>query len=76
MQLKSLVQGRTSRPWVILWLEHFEVDPVLAATLKGQIEKKISWLKPKVLVTSRKLWKGRGLPGMSVRSLSGAPWSG
>lgn len=75
VHLKSLVQGRTSRPWVILWLEGAEVDQVLATTLKGLIEKKLSWLKPKVQVTSRKLWK-EGLPGLTVRSLAGAPWQG
>ncbi len=76
VHLKSLLRDRTTRPWVILWLEGIEADPPFATTLTSLIEKKLSWLKPKVWVTSRKLWKGRELPGMSVRSLSGAPWSG
>ena len=73
IHLKSLFHERDARPFIIFWLEA-EIDPPLATTLTGLIERRLRWLNPRVLVTSRKLW--RGLPGVSVRSLAGAPWTG
>lgn len=71
--LKTLFD-RAERVLVVLWLESFELQPALAMTLEGLIERKLQWLKPKVLVTSRALW--RGLPGLTVESMDGAPWRG
>lgn len=71
--LKTLFE-RTERVLVVLWLESFELQPALALTLEGLIERKLQWLKPKVVVTSRALW--RGLPGLTVESMGGAPWRG
>jgi hypothetical protein len=74
VHLKSLFQNREVRPFVILWLEGVHVEPALATTLTVLIERRLAWLKPKVIVTSRRLW--RGLSGLTVRSLAGAPWQG
>lgn len=74
VHLKSLFQERAAKPIVVLWLEGLEVDPALAINLTALIERKLSWLKPKVLVTSRKLWGG--FAGLRVSSLAGAPWQG
>jgi hypothetical protein len=74
VHLKSLLQDRASRPFVTLWLEGIEVQPALATTLTSLIERKLAWLKPKVVVTSRALWRGQA--GLTVRSLAGAPWQG
>jgi len=74
VHLRSMFEARATRPLVVLWLEGVELQPALATTLTALIEKKLVWLKPKVLVTSRALW--RGLAGLEVRSLAGAPWSG
>jgi hypothetical protein len=74
IHLKTVFQERVSRPLVVLWLEGIEVQPALATTLTSLIEKKLVWLKPKVLVTSRALW--RGMAGLAVHSLAGAPWTG
>jgi len=74
VHLKTLLQERAKRPRVVLWLEGIELQPAMATTLTALIEKRLGWLKPSVLVTSRALWKG--LPGVTVRSLTGAPWQG
>ncbi len=74
LHLKSLFHGRKVRPSVIFWLEGDDVAPALATTLTGLIERRLRWLNPKVIVTSRRLW--RGLSGLTVRSLAGAPWTG
>lgn len=65
---------RDERIIVVLWLESFELEPTLALTLTTLIKRKLSWLRPKVVVTSRELW--RGMPGLLVESMQGAPWRG
>lgn len=72
--LKSLFHERNARPFVVFWLEGAEIEPALATTLTGLIERRLKWLNPRVLVTSRRLWKG--LPGLTICSLAGAPWTG
>jgi hypothetical protein len=74
VHLRALFQERSSRLLVVFWLEGLEVQPALATTLTALLEKKLTWLKPKVIVTSRALWTG--FPGLTVRSLAGAPWQG
>jgi len=73
VHLKALFD-RDERVLVVLWLESFQLDRPLATTLKARIEHKLRWLKPNVIVTSRALW--RGLGGLAVESMDGAPWSG
>lgn len=73
VHLKTLFD-RDERVLVIFWLESFQLDPQLASTLMGLIKRKLHWLNPKVIVTSRALW--RGLGGLTVESMDGAPWSG
>ncbi|HWO25596.1 MAG TPA: hypothetical protein VNO30_42945 [Kofleriaceae bacterium] len=78
VHLKALFD-RDERVFVTFWLETIRLDPTLAMTLKTQIEKKLRWLNPSVIVTSRALWpqmRGHGLPGLSVESMQGAPWRG
>jgi hypothetical protein len=72
--LKSLFRERSAKPVVVLWLEGIELQPAMATSLTSLIERKLHWLKPKVVVTSRKLWAG--FAGLRVRSLAGAPWQG
>jgi len=73
VHLKTLFD-REERIHVVLWLESFRLDPAMAVTLTGLIERRLHWMKPKVLVTSRTLW--RGMPGLGVESMGGAPWRG
>jgi hypothetical protein len=62
---------------VVFWLEAFQLDRPLATTLKGLIERKLAWLKPSVIVTSRELWREMGgMSELSVESMEGAPWRG
>jgi hypothetical protein len=77
VHLAALLHDRapgSARPLVILWLEDHGLEPAYATSLQSQIERRLRWLNPRVLVTSRRLWKG--MAGMSVRSLAGAPWQG
>lgn len=73
VHLKTMFD-REERLLVILWLESFYLDPTLASTLAGLIKRKLHWLKPNVIVTSRALWPG--MPGLTVDSMHGAPWRG
>jgi hypothetical protein len=73
VHLKTLFD-RDERVLVVLWLESFQLDPAMAVTLTGLIERRLHWMKPKVLVTSRAFWSG--MPGLTVESMDGAPWSG
>lgn len=76
LHLKTLFD-RGERVIVVLWLESFELKSVLALTLAALIQRKLSWLKPKVVVTSRGLWREMGgMAGLSVESMQGAPWRG
>jgi hypothetical protein len=72
--LKSLFRERCTKPVIVLWLEGIEVQPAMATSLTSLIERKLLWLKPKVVVTSRKLWAG--FAGLHVRGVAGAPWRG
>ena len=74
VHLKTLFIDRVERVQVILWLESDWLKAPLATALTGRIERKLDWLKPKVMVTNRALWPG--MPGLIVESLQGAPWRG
>lgn len=73
VHLKTLFD-RDEKVSVIFWLESFQLERPLATTLTGLIERKLQWLKPSVIVTSRALWPG--MPGLTVESMDGAPWRG
>lgn len=77
VHLQALFVERTERVTVIFWLEAPSLDPARALTLTSLIERSLLWLKPKVLVTRRGLWRDPpGMAGLSVESLHGAPWRG
>jgi hypothetical protein len=61
------------------WIEYRDQNPVevLAEIVADKVRDTLAglhWMKPKVLVTSRALWPG--MPGLTVESMHGAPWSG
>jgi hypothetical protein len=70
--LNALYVARPTRVMVVLWLE--DADAALALSIKGPIEKKLTWLKPIVHVLNRSLIRLRPevLAGLDVTSMPGA----
>lgn len=67
----------TRKLWVVLWIEHADVNPVLVKRAKAgagvsilpQLKKRCRWLTPHVTVCSR---RGELVPGLEVRSIPDA----
>jgi hypothetical protein len=68
--LSSALVNRHEKVPVVVWLEGDRVpDPAQRSTLKREIERRLRWLNPKVLVTCRSLAEEAPLPGITVTSL-------
>jgi hypothetical protein len=69
-QLAGALVNRNEKVPVVVWLEGDRVpDPAQRSTLKREIERRLAWLNPKVLVTCRSLAEEKPLPGLLVTSL-------
>lgn len=69
-QLVGALANRNEKVPVVLWLEGDRVpDPAQRSALKREIERRLRWLNPKVLVTCRSLATDSPLPGLTVTSL-------
>lgn len=69
--LRALFVERPTRVVVVLWLEG--ADAPLALSIKGPLEKRLSWLKPTVHVVNRELIASHPglLAGVDVTSMAG-----
>jgi hypothetical protein len=70
--LRALFIERPVRVVVVLWLEG--ADPLQALSIKGPLEKRLSWLKPTIHVLNRTLIAANPdvLSGLDVTSMPGA----
>jgi hypothetical protein len=70
--LNALYVQRPTRVAVVLWLE--DADAAQALSLKGPIERRLTWLKPSVYILNRNLIASKPeiLAGLDVTSMPGA----
>ncbi|XXT19110.1 hypothetical protein WME94_53680 [Sorangium sp. So ce429] len=65
------VLDRAKKVPVVLWLEEDRPpEPALASTLGEAIKRELTWLNPRVLVTSRSLVQSAPVHGLAVTNLS------
>ncbi len=68
--LVGALLSRSEKIPVVVWLEEDRApDAAQRSTLKREIERRLRWLNPRVLVTCRALAEDAPLPGIAVTSL-------